>query len=46
MAARWGAGEDTLTTCNMEYFSMDTLDEVTHMLKTRFALVKSQRWVL
>ncbi|XP_037321508.2 peroxisome proliferator-activated receptor gamma coactivator-related protein 1 isoform X1 [Pungitius pungitius] len=28
MAARWGAGEDTLTTCNMEYFSMDTLDEV------------------
>nr|XP_040034509.1 peroxisome proliferator-activated receptor gamma coactivator-related protein 1 isoform X3 [Gasterosteus aculeatus aculeatus] len=27
MAARWGAGEDTLTTCNMEYFSMDTLDE-------------------
>ncbi|KAM8859579.1 uncharacterized protein pprc1 isoform 2-T2 [Spinachia spinachia] len=27
MAARWGAGEETLTTCNMEFFSMDTLDE-------------------
>ncbi|XP_069574048.1 peroxisome proliferator-activated receptor gamma coactivator-related protein 1 [Brachyistius frenatus] len=27
MAARWGAGEDTLTACNMEFFRMDTLDE-------------------
>ncbi|XP_038594011.1 peroxisome proliferator-activated receptor gamma coactivator-related protein 1 [Micropterus salmoides] len=27
MAARWGAGEETLTACNMEFFPMDTLDE-------------------
>ncbi|KAJ4948713.1 hypothetical protein JOQ06_020238 [Pogonophryne albipinna] len=27
MAARWGAGEDTLTACNMDMFHMDTLDE-------------------
>ncbi|XP_044069078.1 peroxisome proliferator-activated receptor gamma coactivator-related protein 1 [Siniperca chuatsi] len=27
MAARWGAGEETLTACNMDFFSMDTLDE-------------------
>nr|XP_019947471.1 PREDICTED: peroxisome proliferator-activated receptor gamma coactivator-related protein 1 [Paralichthys olivaceus] len=27
MAARWGAGEETLTACNVEFFSMDTLDE-------------------
>lgn len=28
MAARWGAGEETLTACNMDFFPMDTLDEV------------------
>ncbi|XP_075933057.1 peroxisome proliferator-activated receptor gamma coactivator-related protein 1 [Anarhichas minor] len=27
MAARWGAGEETLTACNMAFFPMDTLDE-------------------
>ncbi|XP_020498564.2 peroxisome proliferator-activated receptor gamma coactivator-related protein 1 [Labrus bergylta] len=27
MAARWGAGEETLTACNMDFFPMDTLDE-------------------
>ncbi|XP_029377078.1 peroxisome proliferator-activated receptor gamma coactivator-related protein 1 [Echeneis naucrates] len=27
MAARWGAGEETLTACNMEFFPMDSLDE-------------------
>ncbi|XP_022061572.2 peroxisome proliferator-activated receptor gamma coactivator-related protein 1 [Acanthochromis polyacanthus] len=27
MAARWGAGEETLTACNMEFFPIDTLDE-------------------
>uniref|UniRef100_A0A3Q0T526 PPARG related coactivator 1 n=1 Tax=Amphilophus citrinellus TaxID=61819 RepID=A0A3Q0T526_AMPCI len=27
MAARWGAGEQTLTACNMEFFPLDTLDE-------------------
>ncbi|CAN9499830.1 unnamed protein product [Ophioblennius macclurei] len=27
MAARWGAGEETLTACNMDFFHMDTLDE-------------------
>ncbi|XP_042358166.1 peroxisome proliferator-activated receptor gamma coactivator-related protein 1 [Plectropomus leopardus] len=27
MAARWGAGEDTLTACNMDFFPIDTLDE-------------------
>uniref|UniRef100_UPI0037E974FE peroxisome proliferator-activated receptor gamma coactivator-related protein 1 n=1 Tax=Semicossyphus pulcher TaxID=241346 RepID=UPI0037E974FE len=27
MAARWGAGEETLTACNMEFFPLDTLDE-------------------
>ncbi|KAA8583819.1 hypothetical protein FQN60_015027 [Etheostoma spectabile] len=27
MAARWGAGEETLTTCNMDFFPMDTLGE-------------------
>ncbi|XP_035519537.1 peroxisome proliferator-activated receptor gamma coactivator-related protein 1 [Morone saxatilis] len=27
MAARWGAGEETLTACNMEMFPLDTLDE-------------------
>ncbi|XP_071336781.1 peroxisome proliferator-activated receptor gamma coactivator-related protein 1 isoform X2 [Trachinotus anak] len=27
MAARWGAGEETLTACNMEFFPMETLDE-------------------
>ncbi|XP_029306465.1 peroxisome proliferator-activated receptor gamma coactivator-related protein 1 [Cottoperca gobio] len=27
MAARWGAGEETLTVCNMDIFAMDTLDE-------------------
>ncbi|XP_031160511.1 peroxisome proliferator-activated receptor gamma coactivator-related protein 1 isoform X1 [Sander lucioperca] len=27
MAARWGVGEETLTTCNMEFFPMDTLGE-------------------
>ncbi|XP_068597502.1 peroxisome proliferator-activated receptor gamma coactivator-related protein 1 [Brachionichthys hirsutus] len=29
MAARWAAGDETLTACNMEYFYMDTLDEPT-----------------
>ncbi|XP_036978843.1 peroxisome proliferator-activated receptor gamma coactivator-related protein 1 [Acanthopagrus latus] len=29
MAARWGAGEETLTACNMDFFPMDTLDETT-----------------
>lgn len=28
MAARWGAGEETLTVCNMDFFPMETLDEV------------------
>ncbi|XP_041866271.1 peroxisome proliferator-activated receptor gamma coactivator-related protein 1 [Melanotaenia boesemani] len=27
MAARWGAGEETLTACNMEFFPMETLDQ-------------------
>ncbi|XP_029926138.1 peroxisome proliferator-activated receptor gamma coactivator-related protein 1 [Myripristis murdjan] len=27
MAARWGAGEEILTACNMDFFSTDTLDE-------------------
>ncbi|XP_020336993.1 peroxisome proliferator-activated receptor gamma coactivator-related protein 1 isoform X1 [Oncorhynchus kisutch] len=27
MAARWGAGEATLTACNMDFFSTNTLDE-------------------
>ncbi|XP_035027924.2 peroxisome proliferator-activated receptor gamma coactivator-related protein 1 [Hippoglossus stenolepis] len=27
MAARWGAGEEILTACNVEFFSMDILDE-------------------
>ncbi|XP_034537885.1 peroxisome proliferator-activated receptor gamma coactivator-related protein 1 [Notolabrus celidotus] len=27
MAARWGAGEETLTACNMDFFTMDSLDE-------------------
>ncbi|CAJ1067605.1 peroxisome proliferator-activated receptor gamma coactivator-related protein 1 [Xyrichtys novacula] len=27
MAARWGAGEETLTACNMDFFPMDTLNE-------------------
>uniref|UniRef100_A0A8D2ZR00 PPARG related coactivator 1 n=1 Tax=Scophthalmus maximus TaxID=52904 RepID=A0A8D2ZR00_SCOMX len=27
MAARWGAGEETLTACSMEFFAMDSLDE-------------------
>ncbi|XP_028279939.1 peroxisome proliferator-activated receptor gamma coactivator-related protein 1 [Parambassis ranga] len=27
MAARWGAGEETLTACNIDFFPMDTLDE-------------------
>ncbi|XP_041646314.1 peroxisome proliferator-activated receptor gamma coactivator-related protein 1 [Cheilinus undulatus] len=27
MAARWGAGEETLTACNMDFFPMDALDE-------------------
>ncbi|XP_072292778.1 uncharacterized protein pprc1 isoform X2 [Eucyclogobius newberryi] len=29
MAVRWGAGEETLTTCNMDMFPLDTLDETT-----------------
>ncbi|XP_067376932.1 peroxisome proliferator-activated receptor gamma coactivator-related protein 1 isoform X2 [Channa argus] len=27
MAARWGIGEEVFTTCNMDFFPMDTLDE-------------------
>uniref|UniRef100_UPI003AACEBF1 uncharacterized protein pprc1 isoform X1 n=1 Tax=Centroberyx gerrardi TaxID=166262 RepID=UPI003AACEBF1 len=27
MAARWGAGEEILTACNMDFFCTDTLDE-------------------
>ncbi|XP_037638456.1 peroxisome proliferator-activated receptor gamma coactivator-related protein 1 [Sebastes umbrosus] len=27
MAARWGAGEETLTACSLDFFTMDTLDE-------------------
>ncbi|KAM6915839.1 peroxisome proliferator-activated receptor gamma coactivator-related protein 1 [Xenentodon cancila] len=27
MAARWGAGEETLAACNMDFFPMETLDE-------------------
>nr|XP_061793886.1 peroxisome proliferator-activated receptor gamma coactivator-related protein 1-like [Nerophis lumbriciformis] len=27
MAVRWGAGEDTLTACNMDFFPLDTLGE-------------------
>ncbi|XP_026165627.1 peroxisome proliferator-activated receptor gamma coactivator-related protein 1 isoform X2 [Mastacembelus armatus] len=27
MAARWGAGEETLTACSIDFFSMDRLDE-------------------
>lgn len=29
MAVRWGAGEEILTTCNMEFFPLVTLDETT-----------------
>ncbi|CAL9687910.1 unnamed protein product [Knipowitschia caucasica] len=29
MAVRWGAGEDLLTTCNMDIFPLDTLDQAT-----------------
>ena len=28
MAARWGAGEEILTACNLDYFATDTLNEV------------------
>ena len=28
MAARWGAGDEILAACNMEFFSTNTLDEV------------------
>lgn len=28
MAARWGAGEETLTACNMDLFQLDKLDGV------------------
>ncbi|XP_047459694.1 peroxisome proliferator-activated receptor gamma coactivator-related protein 1 [Mugil cephalus] len=31
MAARWGAGEETLTACNMEFFPLDTLDETAEL---------------
>ncbi|XP_059214879.1 peroxisome proliferator-activated receptor gamma coactivator-related protein 1 [Centropristis striata] len=34
MAARWGAGEETLTACNMEFFPMDTLDETDGLSST------------
>nr|XP_057915108.1 peroxisome proliferator-activated receptor gamma coactivator-related protein 1 [Doryrhamphus excisus] len=27
MAAQWGAGEETLTACNMDFFPLDTLSE-------------------
>lgn len=33
MAARWGAGEETLTACNMDFFPMDTLDEVYNLFR-------------
>ncbi|XP_055083308.1 peroxisome proliferator-activated receptor gamma coactivator-related protein 1 [Periophthalmus magnuspinnatus] len=29
MAVRWGTGEEILTTCNMDIFPLDTLDETT-----------------
>lgn len=31
MAARWGAGEDTLNACNMDFLQLDTLDAVKYM---------------
>ncbi|KAK6328918.1 hypothetical protein J4Q44_G00008960 [Coregonus suidteri] len=31
MAARWGAGEEILAACNMEFFSTNTLDEVVNL---------------
>lgn len=34
MAARWRVGEETLTACNMDFFAMDTLDEVNNLFST------------
>ncbi|XP_055776071.1 peroxisome proliferator-activated receptor gamma coactivator-related protein 1 [Salvelinus fontinalis] len=31
MAARWGAGDEILAACNMEFFSTNTLDEVVNL---------------
>ncbi|XP_061766145.1 peroxisome proliferator-activated receptor gamma coactivator-related protein 1 isoform X1 [Nerophis ophidion] len=31
MAARWGAGEETLTACTMDYFPLDTLCETAEL---------------
>lgn len=34
MAARWRVGEETLTACSMDFFAMDTLDEVNNLFST------------
>lgn len=31
MAARWGASEDTLNACNMDFSQLDTADAVKYM---------------
>ncbi|XP_053731001.1 peroxisome proliferator-activated receptor gamma coactivator-related protein 1 isoform X1 [Synchiropus splendidus] len=31
MATRWGAGEETLTACNMDFFSLNTLADTTEL---------------
>ncbi|KAM9804395.1 uncharacterized protein pprc1 [Neosynchiropus ocellatus] len=31
MATRWGAGEETLTACNMDFFPLNTLDDTTEL---------------
>lgn len=41
MAARWGAGEDTLTACNMDFHQLDTLDGVMYMCHYIVRLVLS-----
>lgn len=41
MAARWGAGEDSLTACNMDFLHLDTLDGVKYMCYYTVRLILS-----
>lgn len=41
MAARWGAGEDTLTACSMDFFQLETLDGVKYMCYYTVRLIRS-----
>ena len=46
MAARWGAGEEILSACNMEFFSTNTLDEVKYTyLNSRYVTFLKERHV-